>query len=1072
MINTNNLDNDLAKLPNLTMVKAGAGAGKTYRIQQDLTQWIKDGVIRPERILAVTFTHAAANEMKERIRQNLIQEKMRDEANQVQNATISTIHGFGVEIIQNFAYEQGISPTPRQLTEAEQNQLIRKALTQIESINPLLNNLKQYGYTGNFNGNDYTDGASQLKNRILAVIRNLRSLGKGGESLSAQSSIDLLSASQSALKEVYGLNLSKAETLHTALWSAVNSIYIQYPDLDVLESEWASNGPTRGFISALREATEDNLKTDWKLWTKLQTIATAPKIFGKKQDHEHAHLALAVWQAADKLPVHLGPLNDAVMHVNALLSSAIDSLSLYQASKQKAGLIDFSDMVHLAEQVLSSPEFLAEAKSNYDCLIIDEFQDTNPLQFSLLRQFQKAGLPTLIVGDLKQSIMGFQGSDSRLFSSLLVGGLTDDNVSVDELKNNWRSTPELMCFINAVGKQLYQSDYQPLSVVDEAKYQSELIPVQQLVFDKNNWGAQKSKNKLSIQEEGQFALAHHINELLQQGIQITDKNTRQKRPLKPSDIAVLAPKNSRLSAFSSQLKKLGIPTKLTQSGFLESEAVQWVLCGLQFVSNPKNQFALLNLITSEYARVSLQDALLEFIEHKRFNHPVIEALRSASTELRLTDFKTAVISVIELLTIWDKVKTRTDAAQQRANLIKLISLAETFEQAQPESLQAMGIYGKNLETFNLWLKESIKDSQSDTNNQPHTQLNADEAVVLSTWHASKGLEWPIVMVLDAHDEKKPKVPSIDMAYLSDDVDGMLQSSFVRILMDFDDKTTQQKMLDELMTDTIETLKNLTYVALTRAREQVILPWFGNGKDNSMLSFIAPIFEADTFEYQSKNMVMIDEPEPTETQVEKRRVIQLTQNDLSKAIPASISPSVHEATHASEASLQTSVESYGTGINLKAWDQLMAANEVGDLIHRFFEIYFMNPALLEKGFQSLPKALNLNEITTQVEPMLQSYQAWLNSSLKPTNIQCELPILAINELGQTVSGSIDMLVESEEGFWIIDHKTDKKTDFTKHAEQLKAYAQALNLNKPIMGVAINWVRVGQIESLKINEKNRT
>ncbi|WP_029407285.1 exodeoxyribonuclease V subunit beta [Thiomicrorhabdus sp. Milos-T2] len=1063
---TDSIDSNPETLPNLTMVKAGAGAGKTFRIQQDLTQWIKDGLIRPDRILAVTFTHAAANEMKERIRQNLIKESMRDEANKVQNATISTIHGFGVEIIESFAYEQGISPKPRQLTEAEQNQLIRKALTQVEAINPLLNNLKQYGYTGNFNGNDYTDGASQLKNRILNVIRNLRSLGKGGEAVSAQSSIDLLEASQLALKDIYGLNLSKAETLNTALWCAINSIHAQYPDLDVLEEQWASNSATRSFLSALREATEENIKTDWKLWTKLQTIATAPKIFGKKQEHEHAHLALAVWQAADKLSVHPGPLDDALKHVSALLISAIESLSLYQTSKQKAGLIDFNDMLHLAEQVLSSSEFLAEAKSNYDCLIIDEFQDTNPLQFSLLRQFQKAGLPTLIVGDLKQSIMGFQGSDSRLFSSLLSEGLTDENVCVDELNNNWRSTPELMRFINAIGNQLYQSQYQSLSVVDEAKYQSELAPVQQLLFNKDNWGAQKSKNKASIQEEGQFALANHINELLQQGIQITDKNTRQKRALKPSDIAVLSPKHSRLSSFSKQLKKLGIQTKLTQPGFLESESVQWVLCGLQFVSNPKNQFALLNLITSEYALVPLQEALKEFIENKHFKHPVVQALKSVSAELRLTDFKTAVITVIELLNIWDKVQTRTDAAQQRANLIKLISLAETFEQAQPESLQAMGIYGKNLETFNVWLKESIKDNQSDMNNQPHIQLNADEAVVLSTWHASKGLEWPIVMVLDAHDDKKPKVPSIDMAYSADDVDGMLESSFVRILMDFDDKTTQQKMLDELMAETTDTLKNLTYVALTRAREQVILPWFDNGKDNSMLSLIAPLFETDKFEYQSKNMVMIVEPEIIETEEEKRRVIKLAQNKQPKAISATISPSLHENSSVTDTILKTTVESYGSGIDLKDWDKLIAANEVGDFMHRFFEIYFMNPALLEKGFETLSNALNINKIKLQIEPMLQSYQAWLNAILKPINIKCEVPILAVNELGQTVSGSIDMLIETETGFWIIDHKTDKKTDFTKHSEQLKAYAQALALDKPIIGIAINWVRTGQFEILDI------
>jgi ATP-dependent exoDNAse (exonuclease V) beta subunit len=1055
-------------LPNLTVVKAGAGAGKTYRIQQDLTQWIKDGSIRADRILAVTFTKAAANEMKERIRQNLIEKGMRDEANQVQNATISTIHGFGVEIIESFAYEQGISPKPRQLTEAEENQLIRKALTQVSAINPLLDDLGRFGYKLDKIGDDFIDGASQLKNQVLNVIRNLRSLGKGDQAISAQASIDLLNSAESALRNAYGLNLSKADTLNTALWDAIKPIHTLYPDMIVLAEQWGTNSPTRTFVSALEAATEEGVQSNWKLWTSLQTIDTAPKIFGKKQDHEHAHLALAVWQAADKLPVHPGPIEEAIEHISALLSGAIEALSLYQDLKIRAGLVDFSDMVHLAERILSTPEFLAEAKANYDCLIIDEFQDTNPLQFSLLRQFQKAGLPTLIVGDLKQSIMGFQGSDARLFSGLLAQGEQDTQTVVDELKNNWRSTPELMVFINVVGKSLYQDSYQSLSVVDAAKYGSELVPVQQLVFDKTNWGAQKSKNKASIQEEGQYALASHLNDLLQQDIQVTDKHTGQKRPLKPSDIAVLAPKNTRLSAFAKQLKKFGIQTKLSQQGFLETEAVQWVLCGLQFVSNPTNQFALLNLITSDYARVPLQQALTEYIEDKTFKHAVVQKLKSSAKTIRLTDFKTAVLSVIELLDIWTKVQTREDAAQQRANLIKLISLAEDFEQAQPESLQAMGIYGKNLETFHVWLTESAADAKSEINSQPHTQLNAEDAVVLSSWHASKGLEWPIVMVLDAHEEKSPRVPSIDMAYLSDDVDGMLESSFVRLLMDFDDKTSKQKMLDELINETRETLKNLTYVAITRAREQVILPWFENDKDNSMLSFIAPLFETPVFEYQSKNMIMLDEPEQVEAESTVHRVIDLKNQECPTAVLSTISPSLHE----NEAELvewQTTTESYGKGLDLSEWDKTLAANEVGDLIHRFFEIYFMNPALLEKGFALLPEALQQPKLLTAIESMLQSYQAWLTLNLKSINIQCEVPILSVNESGQTISGSIDMLVETEDGFWIVDHKTDKQTDFKKHAEQLQAYVTALNLDKPIIGIVVNWVRTNVCESLEVNKK---
>jgi len=83
-------------------------------------------------------------------------------------------------------------------------------------------------------------------------------------------------------------------------------------------------------------------------------------------------------------------------------------------------------------------------------------------------------------------------------------------------------------------------------------------------------------------------------------------------------------------------------------------------------------------------------------------------------------------------------------------------------------------------------------------------------------------------------------------------------------------------------------------------------------------------------------------------------------------------------------------------------------------------------------------------------------------LKPVNIQCEVPILSVNESGQTVSGSIDMLIETEEGFWIIDHKTDKQVDFKKHTEQLVAYSSALKLDKKLLGFVINWTSTESVE----------
>ena len=102
---------------------------------------------------------------------------------------------------------------------------------------------------------------------------------------------------------------------------------------------------------------------------------------------------------------------------------------------------------------------LATLVSRVDCLVVDEFQDTNPLQFALLWQLAAAGVPTIVVGDLKQAIMGFQGADPRLFDALQV----QSAAACEPLTRNWRSQPRLMAFVNAIGPGLFGADYVPLT---------------------------------------------------------------------------------------------------------------------------------------------------------------------------------------------------------------------------------------------------------------------------------------------------------------------------------------------------------------------------------------------------------------------------------------------------------------------------------------------------------------------------------------------------------------------------------------------------------------------------------
>ncbi len=300
--------------------------------------------------------------------------------------------------------------------------------------------------------------------------------------------------------------------------------------------------------------TEEPLSRDWRLWQRLRKLRTT----GMPGDY--TALADEVASAADRLPHHPGPLEDALKHVRALLGGSQDALGLHGEKKRENGLLDYTDMLALTHSLLTdNPATLSLLPERIDCLMIDEFQDTNPLQFSLLWHFQQLGVPTLIVGDLKQAIMGFQNADSRLLEELM----RQHPALCRPLDSNWRSTPALMNWINLVGSGLFAERYTPLKA--RADFPSFMTPLEAILFSKR-------PKKLYIQPR---ETAVRIKELLQsKNEQVYDRAIGSHRLLRGSDIALLAPTNLRLERYAEALRNQGIRVRIAQCGWFESRIVQ------------------------------------------------------------------------------------------------------------------------------------------------------------------------------------------------------------------------------------------------------------------------------------------------------------------------------------------------------------------------------------------------------------------------------------------------------------------------------------------------------------------
>ncbi|HYN74386.1 MAG TPA: UvrD-helicase domain-containing protein, partial [Candidatus Methanoperedens sp.] len=574
-------------IPRLTVIPAGAGSGKTYRIQTQLADWVVGGQVAPDRILAVTFTKAAASELKERIRFELVKRDRIEDALKLEESYISTIHSFGMRVLTEFAFDGGISPSPRLLNDDEQGFLIRRTLPKTAKAEPVATNLRKFGYR--WDAATKTGPEDIFLQTLLSLIDRLRSLGRKGEDPA------LVGNAVALLRRMYGTT-GNADVLNRALRDAVVKMLKLFPrDLspDFAGNDSAVRGFKNDFRSLRRAEDPEEIATDWSLWASLRKLRVAAR--GGTVPPGYKACAEEVMAAASSLPLHPGPLADAELHVSALLGASLECLGSYGEEKRKACLVDYPDMLAGTHDILSKrADVLAILKKRVDCLVIDEFQDTNPLQFSLLWKIHEVGVPALIVGDVKQSIMGFQNADPRLFRQLE----RKHPGACEPLTSNWRATVPLMEWVNAVGEGLFGTEYTRLT--PKADFKSVLDPMEVVEAPKY---IRKNRARASW-------TAVRIKALLDdKKSKVWDKVSKSSRRLRGGDIAVLCPTHVLVETYAEVLRALGIRTRVQQDGWFGSPAVQIVCHALAYVADAEDRHAALYLAVTELGSHSLESAL-------------------------------------------------------------------------------------------------------------------------------------------------------------------------------------------------------------------------------------------------------------------------------------------------------------------------------------------------------------------------------------------------------------------------------------------------------------------------------
>jgi ATP-dependent helicase/nuclease subunit A len=754
-------------------LSAGAGCGKTFVLtERFLREIAPDGrAMRSElsEVVAITFTERAAREMRDRIRrktrERLLEATDETEADfwldverQLDSARVSTIHAFCVSLLRSQAIEAGLDPTFAVLDE-KQTQALQSAIVEDQLRRFLA---------------DRHPAAMELAFQ-LGIAQTLHFLG---QTVRERYTLDfdrwrdatpdeLLARWHEFFTNHYLPAKLTEFTTHPA-WTTIQ---------ELCSGELPSDAKMRDRCEQL-QSLFDGFTTCDDPAALLSRIKEEARIVGAKKDRD------AVWsledytrfqKAADTLRKRIDAAlkernrfafapeearRSAEQGVN-LLRLAEEVIAAYDAAKRDAAALDFEDLLILARNLLCGAErepLRRAVGEQIRLLLVDEFQDTDPLQVDLVRALCDAALTAgklFFVGDLKQSIYRFRGAQPEVFRALREAMPDAGRLP---LTRNFRSQSEILAFVNALFCDELGPEYEPL-VADRPQVTAPpaiefLWAVTETEDDED---APKQKGK-EIEAEW---IARRLRALLDGGDPLVFTRDAQgapiARPAKQGDIAILLRAMTNVETYEAALRKYGIDYYVVGGhAFYAQQEVFDLLQLLRSLTSRADDVSLVGALRSPF--FSLADETLYWLAqdpaglHAAFFAPELPKQLS-DDEWRKTEFAARTLTELRALKdrlpiaeLVQQVLTRTgyDAIllaeflgeRKLANLHKLID--------QARAMDAAGIFT---------LDDYVTQLAQFTDSPPKEPLaatlaeNAD-VVRLMTIHQSKGLEFPVVVVPD------------------------------------------------------------------------------------------------------------------------------------------------------------------------------------------------------------------------------------------------------------------------------------------------------------------------------------
>ena len=1034
-------------MEHITFISAGAGSGKTYRLSLDLERSLSSKESRPSGVIATTFTKLAAGELRERARQRLNEFGHTAIANQMDQAMIGTVNGICGQLLKRFAFEAGLSPHQTVIEENAAKQLFSKALE--ESLNT-----------------DKVQTMNRLADRLSiddwrGVVKDITEKARSNGQIDTQIS-DLGLESANSLLENFPPTTDR--DLNDELRKAIQSF------LEQVEKIEDSTKGTKNYIDLLKTHLTllKQQRLPWSAWYKLVTQTPTKK---SMDISENIRLIASDVEMHPRLHSDIRSFSEQIFAMSAL------AMKVYQDFKQKRGLLDFTDQEQLLYQVLECESVQEILQDELDLLLVDEFQDTSPIQLALFLRLTKFAKKVIWVGDIKQAIYGFRGSDPELMLAILKY-LEKNGGKTEILEKSWRSRHELVHYINEIFVPAFSNTLQAerVALIPHHKQERQDSAVE-------HWSLGSGNLKKQC-----LALAHGIKKLVDDKHSIVDKDSEKTRDINYGDIAILCKTHSRLDQVSDALARYNIPIQRSRTGLLKTAEAALALAAVRYLLDPNDTLAIAEIISITDGKPSeewLQERL-EYLNEKKSSlpwgaeHPLLIELNKQRKRLQyLTPSEVMSqalhsINAREIVLRWDQSMQRN--RQRLLNLDQLVSLSQEYEIQCGNNSSVATTTG-----LLLWFYSLSKDELDLQAND--TQFRA---VQLHTHHAAKGLEWPVVIAMDLADNIKSNCWGLTVQGDDKDFDitqplnnrklqywtwpfgGLSKGIQVKERIEKSEVGLQAK------NRAIEEAKRLLYVSLTRPRDLLIIPLkqsSGEWLDSVNADWCLPTQDSlqlpdskINIHTEYKELEQSSEPD-IEIKLDSPPTWLTTNQSITTFLHKRLSPSSFPAIETASVSNQVTL---GERISISGSPDMAL---LGEALHAAIGTHFINPLhdcptdLIEQVLTDyvVTDHIKVSDVLLCVERL----NNFIDTSFPNSKVWAEYPIEYSNPNGQIITGWIDALIETKDGWIIIDHKSSPKSRDQWHSESLKysgqlaIYKEALTVlsDKPVLSCWIHFAVTG-------------